>query len=293
MINLTNYFIRSTLLLLILGILYSPAIRSQTIVNNLNVPTNHPRLVFTAQSLQDAQLWHQNNPFPVSNAPVLSIYDGQDAVDLAFKYLVSDTTLVSNAVRTDYARRAIEWAKLALAEIDAVNYGTGNNTCNECRWYSEQMFLVIDWCFDELTTTEWNDFYTTLNQVIPQWNNASWGNPTMVRSNYNHGYARQSIEWALLIYHEDSTLATSLLDHAMNSRWANFEAYAQNRGISGIPVEGTSYAYTILTYHLYAGLSLRNAGLDYFTSTDYFKKAIAHTIYQSHSSKSLYWAQRT
>lgn len=251
-------------------------------LNSLNVPTGHPRLFWNPTSLAIAQNWYTTNNFPVSGAPALTIYQGDEAVDLALKYVLSEG--IDNATtRHGYARKAIDWANLALDEIQNVPYdsATGAGTCNECRWYMEQMLLVIDWCFDELYPGEWDDYYNTLNTVIPQWNNATWGNPTQVLSNFNHGYARQNIEWGLMIYHENPTLAQDLLDNGINQRWNNFVNYTNTDGVSGVPSEGTSYAYTILTYHLYSGISLANAGYDYFNETDYFKKAIAHTIYNT------------
>ncbi len=251
-------------------------------LNDLDVPESHPRLFFSDETLAKAKEWYSSHPY-TPRTGAYTIYQGSRAVDAALFYLLTDG-LEPEEERKNAARNAIGWAEMALEEMVGVNFSDG--TCNECRWYMEYTLLILDWCDSELTEAEHHTFYSSLSELIPMWNEADWGGPDHPRSNFNHGYWRQSITFALLIYHENKPLAMELLDDAINERFGVFKEYAKAGGVSGIPTEGASYNYTMLSYQiLVAGISMANAGYDYVRETPFFEKAYIHTIYNTTPDK--------
>ncbi|GAB4565908.1 MAG: hypothetical protein Tsb0020_17120 [Haliangiales bacterium] len=240
---------------------------------DIEVPAAHPRLWWTQETLATAKAWHKRVGWEPSGKPELSIHDGRLAVDNAMMYLFTREPA--------YARRAIAWAKLALAAIEPVDFDDGAGTCNECRWYARDLLLTLDWCYDQLSEAEWQRFYQSLNRVIPRWNTASWGNPEQVVSNFNHGYMVQTLLWGLMIYHEDRELAVEQLTHAYEQRWARFRDYTHDAGVGGIPPEGSSYNDKLLAYHVESAESLKNVGFDYYQETDFFQKSVLFNIYNT------------
>ncbi|GAA4273760.1 hypothetical protein U6A24_02515 [Aquimarina gracilis] len=275
------YFLKPTgqFILLILFLILSNSLKAQNKpIDDLDISITHPRIFWNVELLEKAKNWYLQNPFEPTRKEVLSIYDGSQAIELAFAYLVSEN-MKSDAERRDYARRAIEWAKLALQEIESENFENGAGTCNRCRWYGDGLFLVLDWCFAELTNEEWNQFYRSIIDFIPLWNTADWGGIDQPRSNFFHGYTRNSIYAGILLYHENRSFAIDMLNHGLIDRWNVFKNYANQGGISGIQSEGTSYNVAIQRYHLYTGVSLINAGYDYIGETDYFRRTIGFNLY--------------
>ncbi len=247
-------------------------------ITDLDVPLEHPRIFWNTEMLNTAKEWYAKTPFTPTRKSVLSIHDGPGAIELAFAYLVSEG-IKTEAERKDYARRAIAWTKLALTEIESENFEISTATCNTCRWYGDGLFMVLDWCFDELTVSERIQFSNSIMEFVPLWNTANWGGVNQPRSNYFHGYTRNSIYAGLFLYHENKAFAVNVLNHALKERWGVFKDYATAGGISGIQSEGTSYNVAIQRYHLYTGISLINAGYDYFRETNYFKRTIGFNLY--------------
>ncbi|MEO9967817.1 MAG: hypothetical protein ABJF11_18640 [Reichenbachiella sp.] len=276
--NNNHFLVLPLLLIIILTIASLTANAQNRSLDNLNVSAEHPRLFFNDETLAKAKEWFEDHPFE-PRAGEYGIFNSRYAVDAAL------FNLLAKGVRTDsernlYAQKAISWAKLALADMDAVDYRDGQNTCNECRWYMEQTLLILDWCDDALSDDDRELFYGTLDSLIPMWNGANWGNPESPRSNFNHGYWRQSVTYGLLIYNENKSLAVELLENGINQRFKNFKEYASTGGISGIPSEGASYNYAMLSYQiLVAGISMANAGYDYVRDTKFYERAYMHTIY--------------
>src|SRR3712207_2843130 len=105
--------------------------------NGLSIPTGHPRLWWTAERLAQARAWHATNPFTPRN---------DDYVGQAFRYLMTG--------ETQYARRAIRYALGVTLSDSGATTGGSAGVSDGARWYGENVILIYDWCYDQMTASE-------------------------------------------------------------------------------------------------------------------------------------------
>jgi hypothetical protein len=200
--NLLRVFLHA----LYLSVFFTQSAFSQTY--GMNIPSGHPRLWFNAERLARAQQWYQANPFtPSASHPV----------DNALAGLLSG--------QASYCRTAINWM-LGITIPDGQLNGTSSN---DARWNGEQVYLVWDWCYQHMSSTErqtvmdrWNNYNNILRQK-------SWGGPGMCANNYHWGYLRNELAWAITSSGENS-MANTFFQDALVTRWQNGWTWRRRNG---------------------------------------------------------------
>jgi hypothetical protein len=238
-------------------------IRGQT--SGFTIPTAHPRLWWNAERLVVAKTWYASKPFTPR---------ADDMFANAFRY-----SLTGEAT---YARKAIDL--LLAKQLPAGQVLPTAIGCDECRYYGEEAAVVFDWCYDKLTAAEkttlinrWNKYWSDVNQQ-------EWGGVGMEGNNYYWGNLRNSIEWGIATFH-DNTQAQSLLNNGLQTRWANsFIPYANNvngGGKGGGLGEGHVYGCTMVSYPIIPFVSMNLMGRNILQETNFFKEALINTIYST------------
>jgi Secretion system C-terminal sorting domain len=237
--------------------------RSQT--SGFTIPTTHPRLWWNTERLASAKSWYASNPFTPR---------ADDMFANAFRY-----SLTGEAI---YARKAIDL--LLAKQLPAGQVLPTAVGCDECRYYGEEAAIVFDWCYAQLTSSEkttlinrWNKYWSDVNQQ-------DWGGVGMEGNNYYWGNLRNSIEWGIATFH-DNTQAQSLLNNGLQTRWANsFIPYANNvngGGKGGALGEGPQYGSTMVSYPIVPFISMNLMGRNIFNESNFYKEALINTIYST------------
>ena len=195
--------------------------------NGINIPASHPLLWWTSARLAQARAYYAAHPLPIP--------ESDDPYGCAFYYLMTGNTT--------YAHQAIQWA------VDLTADTTTSDGADYARWDGEDVFLVYDWCYDQMQPADKQTLFNRWNAYIAAFNQYSWGGPDMPSNNYYHGFMRNTIEWGMAAYHEpgNQSQAQAFIDEGLITRWQNSSLpYFSNDGRGGVPPEGTQYgAYTL------------------------------------------------
>lgn len=245
----------------------------------LTIPGERPRIWWSESTWEAALSKYEAAPFqPRARGDFEEIESGgwkwnnEVPIQNALYYLINGDEVA--------AQTAIAWAKYNLAETLEMEMDEEGISCDRCRWWLQEIILVYDWCYPELTEKERAYFLQEISNVVERWNGEQrWGTPDEPASNYNQGYMRNSFLWGVASYGEHDK-AQQFIDHALDERWAGFEAYFDEENLSGIPTEGTSYGHTILNYMLVMFETAKNCGLDLF-GHPFFRKSVMFTIYHT------------
>jgi Secretion system C-terminal sorting domain len=231
--------------------------------SGFTIPTAHPRLWWTTEKLALARQWYAANPFnPRANDPFAN----------AFRYvLTNDAT---------YARKAIDI--IVALELPAGQVLPTANGCDNCRYHGENVTVVFDWCYDQMTGAERSLIINRWNKYLEDVNKQNWGGVGMEGNNYYWGNLRNSLEWGIATFHHNAK-AQAFLDHALKDRWANsFIPYSTaGEAKGGALGEGPEYGSTMLSYPLIPFSSLSNYGRDIFMETNFFREALVAILYST------------
>ncbi|MBL8025361.1 MAG: T9SS type A sorting domain-containing protein [Fibrobacteres bacterium] len=258
---------RSKLLVLLIlaAHLFSSNINAQT--SGFTVPTGHPRLFWSSEKLQLARTWYSTHPFTPS---------ASDPFANAFKYVLAGDTAC--------ARVAVNWLmNLQLPAGQVLPTAIG---CDECRWEGETAILVYDWCYDRLSPSQRSTLISRWNTWLSNVNQQDWGGVGMEGNNYYWGNVRNSLEWGIATFGEN-TSAQSFLDNALNTRWRNsFMPYADTGNAKGGALgEGMDYGCTMLSYPIIPFSSITSMGRNIWNESTFFKAALVALLYSTTPSK--------
>jgi hypothetical protein len=197
-----------------LGIIYLLAIvalipaHAQWTAYSMNIPAAHPRLWLTSARKTAAQTYYNAHPF----TPSSTIY-----FDQAYLHYIALGGGITNYPSGYDCTTAINWA---LAHVVPVA-GTGSD---DARNSGEQMILVYDWCYDQLTSQNKTDLQNSINKWITQVASTGWTNIVKSpQSNYFVGYLRNEMEWGIASYGESvngsgtGSIADSILKSAVGT----------------------------------------------------------------------------
>jgi hypothetical protein len=145
------------------------------ITHGLAIPPTHPRLWFDGPRLARARTWYQTHVFTPSTS---------DYIARATRGLLGNDSA--------QCRAAIDWA---LAQSQGMPMSAVS--CDNCRWYGEQIILTYDWCHAFMTPGERSTFIGATNTWINHWRQQNWGGPDMPENNYHWGYTRNELLWAI------------------------------------------------------------------------------------------------
>lgn len=225
--------------------------------NGFSIPTNHPRLWFNGPGLTQARTYYSTHPFtPHSDAPM----------ENALRYLMTGEAA--------YARTAIDWMMgITFDPVAAVG--------DQARWYGEYVFTVFDWCHAEMTQTERDTIISRWNYYNDVMNHKTWGGLHMPGNNYFQGFMRNSLEWGIVTFHENSE-AQAFLNHGLNERWSgSLVPYFKTTGKGGVPEEGSQYGRYLMTYQAIPFQSIELMGRRILDESGFYKEAVYYLIYSS------------
>jgi Heparinase II/III-like protein len=250
-------------------------------VNGLFIPTSHPRLFFNAARLAQAKTWYALHPFTPSSGD----FDGNTYYsEIAFKHLVNG----------DDCSTAINYAVGYSPSVT----GTASD---DVRWHGEEVILVYDWCYDQMTTSQRSTILANTNTWVTAWMNNSesastgfWGGLGMPQSNYYWGYLRNELDWGIASYYENTPSATIFLTDALVNRWQNsFMPFSikvgPGGGEGGVAQEGSEYGPYVAGY---SSIPLYSAGLmgrSMLEETDYFQGMAYWLIYATTPQQTKGW----
>jgi hypothetical protein len=231
--------------------------------SGFTVPSSHPRLYWNTARLNLAKSWYATHSFtPRSDDPMAN----------ALRYVLTG--------ETSYARTAINWLvawRLPAGQVLPTAIG-----CDECRWSGEEAMVVYDWCYDQMTPAERTTVVGLYNTYWSNVNQQDWGGIGMEGNNYYWGNIRNSLEWGIASFGEN-TQAQSFLDHALITRWQNsFVPYASTgNGKGGALGEGPQYGCTMLAYPIIPFITTELLGRQIFRESNFFQEALACLIYST------------
>lgn len=231
--------------------------------SGFTVPTTHPRLWWTAERLTLAKEWYAENPFnPATNDPFGN----------ALRFILTNEVA--------YARKAIDF--IVALELPPGQVLPTANGCDNCRYHGENVTIVFDWCYQQMTEAERSLIMNRWNKYLEDVNKQAWGGIGMEGNNYYWGNLRNSLEWGIATFHHN-TKAQSFLDHALGNRWGNsFIPYANNGEAKGGALgEGPEYGSTMLSYPLIPFITLKNYGRDIFMESNFYREALVHILYST------------
>lgn len=234
-------------------------------IDGITIPTTHPRLWWNTARLAQAKTWWSTNSFtPASDDPLGN----------AFAYLMTGNTA--------YAQTAINW--LVAYQFPPEGVTPTAIGCDVCRWDGETLMLVYDWCYDQMTAAQRSSLISYYDTSFANVNQQSWGGVGMEGNNYYWGNLRNSMEWGIASY-GDNSQAQSFLDNALVTRWQNsFIPYANdpvNGAKGGVLPEGPGYSSTMLQYPLVPFTSAQLMGRDIYSESNYYKEVLTHVIYMT------------
>lgn len=231
---------------------------------SLTIPYNHPRLWFNTDRLNKTKLYFQSNPFTPS-----------DPFTNALAYL-----LTNNA---SYAQNAINWLmSYSIPAGQATPTAIGSDAS---RWDGENACIVFDWCYDQLTVSQKSTLISNWNNWFGNINQQNWGGVGMPMNNYYWGNLRNSLEWGIATY-TDNSQAQSFIDHALTTRWSNsFKPFALDKGKGGVLQEGPGYGAVDGWYPLIPFTSCNLMGRNVWNESQFFKEVIYWLIYSTTPSQ--------
>lgn len=228
----------------------------------LNIPQAHPRLFFDGPRLSAAQAWFAQHPY----TPHASIGDPNAALEAAAHGLIT-----GNAAS---CRSAIAWAM-------AVQFSCPGVSCDPARWDGEGAIVTFDWCYDHFTPSERATFTTRWNTYTADLNAKPWGGIGMEGNNYYLGYLRNTLEWAIASYHENSE-APGFLSYGLVTRWEqSLRPYYDGAAKGGQPHEGSAYGRRVFEYLTIPFTAVTQLGRDLWDETPYFKESVFWIIYST------------
>ncbi|MBI5070623.1 MAG: heparinase II/III family protein [Deltaproteobacteria bacterium] len=228
------------------------------VTHGIAIPPSHPRLWFSGR-LDAAKAWYQGHPFTPGNG---------DYQDRALRGLLNDEAA--------QCRGAIDWA---LATTTGSMPMTGVS-CDNCRWFGEDIILTYDWCYAHMTAAERATFVSATNTWLDHWRTQPWGGVPMHHNNYYWGYLRNELLWAITSYEASPTMAETFLDDVFTTRLAgdfNPATLAGARG--GVGHEGTQYGPYPAWYATVPFVSAGLLGRDVLSETNFWKEAVYAYVY--------------
>lgn len=255
------------LLLTIFFIFVAVYSHADTVTHGFTIPTAHPRLLWNASRIAQAQSWLTAHPFTPNS---------DDYLNVAWKHVVANTDCSS----------AITYAM--NMEVPTGEYSPSGNGADYARWNGETVILIYDWCYDQLTTQQKSDFLNNIASSGKGWNDylaginqQGWGGPAMTDSNYNWGNLRNDIEYGIATYTENTTFAETVLDDGIDTRWTQYfvPAALLPKLVGGVPGEGDAYGTSIMSSAMVPFLSMGLLGRDIFSESGFFKQFIYYEIY--------------
>ena len=230
--------------------------------HGLDIPAARPRLWWNAERLAQAQAWHASTPF----TPAANDYAGQ-----AFRYQLTG--------ETRYARAAIDYALSLLLTDAAANADDNRGASDGARWHGENLILIYDWCYDQMTPDERQTLLDRWNLYFDRLRKKAWGGPDMPQSNYFWGYLRNELLWAIATWHENP-MAPVFLEDALKTRWQDsFLPHAAGAALGGVAQEGSQYGRYILGYPVVSFITAGLMGRQPFHETAFFKSAVYALLY--------------
>jgi hypothetical protein len=240
----------------------------QLIVANFNpnlngagliIPTEHPRLWWTPERLQQSRDWYHQNPFTPR--------DG-NAWENVFVYMVTGDL--------QYGRAAVQMLmNFTISEQELAGVASDNY-----RW-ADWVAPVYDWTYDLMTPSQRQTFTDRYNRYVDILSHHDFGGPGYESNNYYWGYLRNELSWGIATYYENP-MAQTFIDHALITRWQDgFLPYAQDGGRGGVSGEGTLYGPYLLAYPTVPFVTANLLGRDLYSETNYFKEAVFNLIYST------------
>jgi hypothetical protein len=245
----------------------SPAYAQSFNPDALNIPSTHPRILFTSSTdLARARTWYAANPIaPPSGSAIHQAYVG--LMTQSANNCQNAINLVLNGA--DY--------QLSPQLAQAV-------ASDPARWIGEEAIVTFDWCYSHFTPTQRDTFKTRWNNWITILNAKTWGGEGMEDNNYYWGYMRNSILMGIATWGENTVgsvdKAREFLLHGYDTRFLNWlMSYYPHELAGGVPPEGTAYGRVMFDYHLLPFLTLRNLGEDPFNRMRFWKESVYYTAY--------------
>jgi hypothetical protein len=247
-------------LYVVIAILILPIVtHAQSVVDGITIPATHPALFFNSARLTTAQTWFGTHAFSCG---------GTDYLCMAFHDLVSGTNTNTSTVYT--------WASGYSMPVIGVS-------CDNCRFDGEDLIMVFDWEYNNLTGGQRSTLISAYNTWITHWMSQSWGGPTMPQSNYFWGYTRNELEWGITSYNDQNSTAKGFLDDALTTRGTNaFQptTIAGGNGAGGLPQEGDEYGRYEVWYPVIPFVTTNFDGRDVYGEYDrYFKTTVCMYAY--------------
>ncbi len=231
---------------------------SDEAVFGMDIPVDHPRLVFNSTNLESARARY---------ASIGSGSRDEDAVAEALRGLLEEDAASCAS--------AVEWA-ITTSEDMRVS-GTA---CDDCRWFGEDVILTYDWCYDMMSDSDRTALEDSIDNWVDHWRTESWGGVPMHQNNYYWGYLRNELEWGIVRYDSNPELAMVLLDDAFNVRLAD-DFYPAPGVVGGVGQEGAQYGPYLLGYMVVPLISAALMGRDMFGENPYYLAGMYAYIYET------------
>jgi hypothetical protein len=240
--------------------------------HGITIPSTHPRLWFDTARLAQARVWYAANPFTPSG----NMWNGEGLADNALRGLLAN--------EPTQCQTAINWASSAASTLPIPMSGTA---CDQCRWFGEEIILIYDWCYAQMSPSLRTSLVSATNAWIDHWRTQAWGGVPMHQNNYYWGNVRNELEWAITSYEDNVTEAEVLLTDALDVRLgADFYPAASADSRGGIGQEGSEYGPYIANY---ASIPFVTAGLygrDLLRESSYWREAVYALLYATTPSAS-------
>ena len=233
-----------------------------------NIPASHPRLWWNSTRITQAQQWYNAHPFTLP-----TITNG----DHAFLHALA-SIMTGN---TQYCTNAVNWlVGYSLPAGQVLPSAIGSDAS---RWDGENAILIYDWCWNQMSASQRSTVIGNWNTWLGNINQQSWGGVGMEQNNYYWGNLRNSLEWGIATYGENSQ-AQSFINNALVTRWENsFIPHANNAvaGKGGVLQEGPGYGAVIPWYSTIPFETVNMYGRDVSVESNFFKESIMYLVYST------------
>ena len=247
-------------------------------VYGMTIPTTHPALWFDSARLAQAKTWYASHAFTPSNNMWDDAHNGYAST--ALRGLLNNEKAQCDT--------AVAWALEEPGDKDEGIPDSGTS-CDQCRWFGEQIILTYDWCFNFLSADQKSQLLTATNKWVEEWRNISEDDPNggwggvgthMHQNNYYWGYLRNELEWALTSYWDNTTEANKLLDDVITRRLADDFNNAPD-SVGGVGQEGSEYGPYLGYYAVVPFETADMLGLDLYAESNFWIEAVYADIYNT------------
>lgn len=287
-----------------IALFFFAAIAGAQTYQGMAIPAAHPRLFGfnDATRYAAAQAWYAANSGSINATCTGGGSNLDHCMNLAFEHLMNNSVDASAAISAALAIMNNVFAAPPSGGVSCSIPATGDNPANSMHDCSEQLILIYDWTYDQMTSTQrsqylaggnvWFGNYSATNPYGTGAGTIGYDCALGLDGNICESYVRAAFEWGVASYGENTTNAQQNLTW-WETMWGNYKNYASHTSLSngsggwqsadagGLSQEGDNYSKLTVHDFVVPIATAKALGRDLLTETTYFKALPLAVIYMT------------